>query len=205
MMWNTLRLLLAAAVAYLNYVCLCFKLHLFGAPKPGYRVMGAYVWCEDDDDASDDSLDHVDTLPPADVVRDVPDFIVLDPSSMRLDALEADVRAQVPPQWTHWKAEVRVQRGTVKRRILFRDGDEVNVAADILDSPRVVAAELVRPCGKASDVKARVRKYENSLHRAQRGEDLFPFSDHEPMADDVVRINTMTKFGKMRAQQFFFD
>ena len=195
---------MTAAVAYLNYVWLCCKLHLFGAPKPGYRVMGAYVWCEDDDDdASDDSLN---VYPSADEVSEVvPDFIVLDPSSMRLDALEADVRAQIPPQWTHWKAEVRVQRGTVKRRILFRDGNDVHVAADILDSPRVITAELVRPCGKASDVKARVRKYENSLHRIRKGEDLFPFSDHEPMADDVVRINTMTKYGKVEALEFFFD
>ena len=200
-MW---KLLMTAAVAYLNYVWLCCKLHLFGAPKPGYRVMGAYVWCEDDDDdASDDSLN---VYPSADEVSEVvPDFIVLDPSSMRLDALEADVRAQIPPQWTHWKAEVRVQRGTVKRRILFRDGNDVHVAADILDSPRVITAELVRPCGKASDVKARVRKYENSLHRIRKGEDLFPFSDHEPMADDVVRINTMTKYGKVEALEFFFD
>lgn len=199
-MW---KLLMTAAVAYLNYVWLCCKLHLFGAPKPGYRVMGAYVWCEDDDDdASDDSLN---VYPSDEVSEVVPDFIVLDPSSMRLDALEADVRAQIPPQWTHWKAEVRVQRGTVKRRILFRDGNDVHVAADILDSPRVVAAELVRPCGKASDVKARVRKYENSLHRIRKGEDLFPFSDHEPMADDVVRINTMTKYGKVEALEFFFD
>lgn len=199
-MW---KLLMTAAVAYLNYVWLCCKLHLFGAPKPGYRVMGAYVWCEDDDDdASDDSLN---VYPSDEVSEVVPDFIVLDPSSMRLDALEADVRAQIPPQWTHWKAEVRVQRGTVKRRILFRDGNDVHVAADILDSPRVITAELVRPCGKASDVKARVRKYENSLHRIRKGEDLFPFSDHEPMADDVVRINTMTKYGKVEALEIFFD
>lgn len=200
-MW---KLIMTAAVAYLNYVWLCCKLHLFGAPKPGYRVMGAYVWCEDDDDdASDDSLN---VYPSADEVSEVvPDFIVLDPSSMRLDALEADVRAQIPPQWTHWKAEVRVQRGTVKRRILFRDGNDVHVAADILDSPRVITAELVRPCGKASDVKSRVRKYENSLHRIRKGEDLFPFSDHEPMADDVVRINTMTKYGKVEALEIFFD
>jgi hypothetical protein len=194
---------MTAAVAYLNYVWLCCKLHLFGAPKPGYRVMGAYVWCEDDDDdASDDSLN---VYPSDEVSEVVPDFIVLDPSSMRLDALEADVRAQIPPQWTHWKAEVRVQRGTVKRRILFRDGNDVHVAADILDSPRVITAELVRPCGKASDVKARVRKYQNSLHRIRKGEDLFPFSDHEPMADDVVRINTMTKYGKVEALEIFFD
>ncbi len=199
-MW---KLLMTAAVAYLNYVWLCCKLHLFGAPKPGYRVMGAYVWCEDDDDdASDDSLN---VYPSDEVSEVVPDFIVLDPSSMRLDALEADVRAQIPPQWTHWKAEVRVQRGTVKRRILFRDGNDVHVAADILDSPRVITAELVRPCGKASDVKARVRKYQNSLHRIRKGEDLFPFSDHEPMADDVVRINTMTKYGKVEALEIFFD
>jgi hypothetical protein len=194
---------MTAAIAYLNYVWLCCKLHLFGAPKPGYRVMGAYVWCEDDDDdASDDSLN---VYPSDEVSEVVPDFIVLDPSSMRLDALEADVRAQIPPQWTHWKAEVRVQRGTVKRRILFRDGNDVHVAADILDSPRVITAELVRPCGKASDVKARVRKYQNSLHRIRKGEDLFPFSDHEPMADDVVRINTMTKYGKVEALEIFFD
>lgn len=199
-MW---KLLMTAAIAYLNYVWLCCKLHLFGAPKPGYRVMGAYVWCEDDDDdASDDSLN---VYPSDEVSEVVPDFIVLDPSSMRLDALEADVRAQIPPQWTHWKAEVRVQRGTVKRRILFRDGNDVHVAADILDSPRVITAELVRPCGKASDVKARVRKYQNSLHRIRKGEDLFPFSDHEPMADDVVRINTMTKYGKVEALEIFFD
>ncbi len=199
-MW---KLLMTAAVAYLNYVWLCCKLHLFGAPKPGYRVMGAYVWCEDDDD--DDSDDSLNVYPSDEVSEVVPDFIVLDPSSMRLDALEADVRAQIPPQWTHWKAEVRVQRGTVKRRILFRDGNDVHVAADILDSPRVITAELVRPCGKASDVKARVRKYQNSLHRIRKGEDLFPFSDHEPMADDVVRINTMTKYGKVEALEIFFD
>lgn len=128
------------------------------------------------------------------------DFIVLDHTDLDLerDSLDSSVIAQIPPEWTDWKVELRFARGDKKRRLVVRRREHVDIRKELSGRRNYVTVCALMYRSEDTppvDVKSRFDKYVVVPHRRMYARDIFPMDDPDSFDLGCVSLSLKTACG----------